>query len=175
MAVFTLFWICDVAMRYFLILQLLVLLALANFSPILAKRLLGDSFAQPLDAGFTFYDGRPIFGKSKTVRGILVSLAATSGCALLLGINAGTGAWIAAAAMAGDLISSFVKRRLALVPGAQAAGLDQIPESLLPLLLVRHLLDLTTLEIITVTVIFFVGAVVSSHVLFRLHVRDRPY
>lgn len=162
-------------MRYLLVSQLLALLAVANFSPILAKRLFGDSFAQPLDAGLSFYDHRPIFGKSKTVRGVLVSLGTTSACAPLLGLDAAAGAWIALGAMAGDLISSFVKRRLALAPGAQATGLDQVPESLLPLLIVRQLFGLTALEIIAITTIFLVGAVVSSYVLFRLHVRDRPY
>jgi hypothetical protein len=169
------FFICDIAMRYLLILQLLLLLALANFSPILATRLFGNNFAQPLDAGINYYDHRPIFGASKTIRGVLVSLAVTSGCALLLGINVVVGALIAITAMTGDLISSFIKRRLALAPGAQATGLDQIPESLLPLLAVRQLFGLTMREIIATTAIFFVGAMVSSYLLFRLHLRDRPY
>jgi hypothetical protein len=39
----------------------------------------------------------------------------------------------------GAPLSSFIKRRLALVPSSQAIGLDQIPESLFPLLACRQL------------------------------------
>ena len=42
---------------------------------------------------------------------------------------------LAAASMAGDLLASFLKRRFGLKVHAQAIGLDQIPEALLPLLL----------------------------------------
>ena len=54
-------------------------------------------------------------------------------------------------------------------------GLDQIPESLFPLLACRQVLSLTALDIIIATAIFFVGEIVLSRVLFKLHVRDRPY
>ncbi len=162
-------------MHYLLILQVLILLALANSAPIIAKRILGETFALPLDGNICFLDGRPIFGPSKTVRGVLVSLAATSACAPLFDMSATTGLLIASTAMAGDLLSSFVKRRFGLPSGAKAAGLDQIPESLLPLLACRQLLSLTALDIAVCTAIFFLGAVVLSHMMFHLHLRDRPY
>jgi CDP-2,3-bis-(O-geranylgeranyl)-sn-glycerol synthase len=54
-------------------------------------------------------------------------------------------------------------------------GLDQIPELLFPLLACRQALSLTGLDIVTGTAIFFVGEVVLSRILFKLHVRDRPY
>jgi hypothetical protein len=78
-------------------------------------------------------------------------------------------------AMAGDLFSSFVKRRLGLPPSSMALGLDQIPESLFPLLACRLLLPLTWLDIGVAVVLFFVGELVLSRILFKLHVRDRPY
>ena len=77
--------------------------------------------------------------------------------------------------MAGDLLSSFLKRRLGLQSSSKAVGLDQIPESLLPLLACRQALSLTALDIVAGTAIFFVAEVVLSRFLFRLHVRDRPY
>ena len=54
--------------------QLLVLLAIANSAPIAGKRLLGSRFSTPLDCGMMFFDGRPLFGPSKTVRGILLAV-----------------------------------------------------------------------------------------------------
>jgi CDP-2,3-bis-(O-geranylgeranyl)-sn-glycerol synthase len=78
-------------------------------------------------------------------------------------------------ALAGDLLSSFLKRRLGLQSSSMAVGLDQIPESLIPLLACRHALSLTAVDIIAGTAIFFIAEVMLSHLLFRLHVRDRPY
>jgi CDP-diglyceride synthetase len=162
-------------MQYLAVLQLLILLALANGSPIVAKRIFGTNYAQPLDGNVKFLDGRPLFGASKTVRGILTSILITSACGPLIGLDLKIGFAVAAAAMAGDLFSSFLKRRLGLQPSSQAVGLDQIPESLFPLLACRQALSLTVTDIVVGTAIFFLGEVVLSRALFRLHVRDRPY
>ena len=128
-------------MQPLLILQLLLLLAVANGTPILAKRLLGDTLDRPLDGGATFTDGRPWFGPAKTIRGIVLSLLATSLAAALIGLPWRLGAVVAGAAMAGDLLSSFVKRSVA--PSGKATGLDQIPEALLPLVASRLVVAVT--------------------------------
>jgi hypothetical protein len=65
-------------MQYLLILQLLVLLTLANGTPIVAKKIFGPRFSFPLDAGTIFFDGRPLFGHSKTIRGIVGSILVTT-------------------------------------------------------------------------------------------------
>ena len=66
------------------ILQLMVLLTLANGAPVVAKKIFGSRFALPLDFGSTFFDGRPLFGPSKTFRGIVVAvLSATAGAPLI--------------------------------------------------------------------------------------------
>ncbi len=85
------------------------------------------------------------------------------------------GALFAAASMAGDLLSSFIKRRLGMPPSSMALGLDQLPESLLPLLLCWQALNLDIPTAIVILVLFIVGELVLSKLLFRLHVRDRPY
>jgi hypothetical protein len=53
--------------------------------------------------------------------------------------------------------------------------LDQIPESLFPLLAARPLLPLTVLAVAVATTLFFVGELILSPLLFRFHLRDRPY
>ena len=155
--------------------QLLVLLAIANGTPILAKKLLDGRFAHPLDGGLRLADRRPLFGASKTIRGLLMSLLGTTAAAPLVGLDAATGTLVAATAMAGDLFSSFVKRRLALPPSSRAVGLDQIPESLFPLLACRTALALTWVDIAVVLALFFVGEQVLSRLLYLAHVRDQPY
>src|ERR1700757_1534657 len=47
------------------ILQLLVLMTLANGTPIVAKKIFGPRFSFPLDAGAIFFDGRPLLGPSR--------------------------------------------------------------------------------------------------------------
>jgi CDP-2,3-bis-(O-geranylgeranyl)-sn-glycerol synthase len=157
------------------ILQSLVILTLANGTPVVAKKILGTRFARPLDGGMTFFDKRALFGSSKTVRGVVVSILATAAGAPLIDVEAGVGALMAAAAMAGDLFSSFVKRRLDLPPSSQALGLDQVPESLLPLLVGYHALSLTAIDILIVVAIFFIGEILLSRVLYKLRLRDQPY
>jgi CDP-2,3-bis-(O-geranylgeranyl)-sn-glycerol synthase len=157
------------------ILQLLVLITLANGTPIVAKKIVGPRFSFPLDAGTVLFDGRPLFGPSKTIRGILVSVLITTASAPLIGLDLTIGAIVAGAAMAGDLFSSFVKRRLNSPPSSQALGLDQVPESLFPMLACRDALSLTIADIALGVGIFFIGALILSRFLFRAHLRDEPY
>ena len=162
-------------MQIFLILQLLILLAVANGTPVLAKTILGDRLARPLDGGTVFVDGRPLFGPAKTIRGIVLALLATPLAAALMGLPWRLGALVAALAIAGDLFSSFVKRRLGLPSSSMAIGLDQIPESLFPLLAARLLVPVSFLDVIVGVAIFFAGELVLSRILFHLNLRDRPY
>ena len=157
------------------LLALLVLLLVANGTPVLAKWVLGDRFAFPLDGGVRFVDGRPLFGPAKTIRGIVLSVAATAAAAPVVGLDGMIGAVVGAAAMAGDLFSSFVKRRLGVPTSGRATGLDQLPEALLPLLACRGALALTFADIAVAAAMFFVGEIVLSRLLFRLRVRDRPH
>src|SRR5215472_11074925 len=157
------------------ILQSVALLTIANGTPLIAKKIFGRHFAHPLDAGVTFFDQRPLFGSSKTLRGILLSILVTTASAPLIGVNPGVGTVVASAAMAGDLFSSFVKRRLNLPPSSQALGLDQVPESLFPLLACRGSLSLTVNDIVLGVAIFFVGELVVSRLLYKAHLRDEPY
>ena len=165
----------DGVMHPMLILQLLILIAVANGTPVAANKLLGDKFAWPLDGGAVFLDGRPLLGRSKTIRGAMLALFATTLAALPLGFHWEIGAVVAAGAITGDLLSSFVKRRLGLAPSSMAIGLDQIPESLLPLAACRLLLPVTLLDIAAGTMLFFAGELVLSRILYRLRLRDRPY
>ena len=115
------------------------------------------------------------YGPSKTIRGIVVSVLATSICAALMGLGWEIGALVATFAMAGDLFSSFVKRRLHLASSSMAIGLDHIPESLFPLLASRLLLTLNILDIVAGVTIFVVGALILSPLLFKLNLRDEPH
>jgi CDP-2,3-bis-(O-geranylgeranyl)-sn-glycerol synthase len=157
------------------LLGILLLLGIANGSPVLAARLLRYRFDVPLDGGRRLPDGQPVFGSSKTIRGLVVSIGSTTIAALLLGFEWSVGVGISVGAMAGDLSSSFVKRRLRLEPHAQSFGLDQIPEALLPLVLLQDRLGLSWWDIIVLLTAFVALQMGLSRLLFRLGIRDRPY
>ena len=157
------------------LLKILVLSALANGTPLAARKILGTRFSLPVDGGLKFLDGRPLFGPSKTVRGVLASIVVTTACAPLIGLDFRVGAIAAVAAMAGDLFSSFVKRRLNFPPSGQAIGLDQVPESLFPMLACRDALSLTSADIMLGVAIFFAGELTLSRLLYRFRLRDTPY
>ena len=162
-------------MHFLAMVQSIVLLALANGTPVIAKRVFGRHLARPLDAEVTFLDQRPLFGPSKTIRGVLFSILITTAGAPLVGLEPEIGGLVAGTAMAGDLFSSFVKRRLNLPPSSQALGLDQVPESLLPLLACRDVLALTVADIAVAVAIFCAGELILSRLLYRIHLRDEPY
>jgi len=133
-------------MRVWLITELLLLLVVANATPAALGLMLGERWNRPLDGGRLFLDQRPLFGKSKTVRGVLSAIAASTVCAPLAGFTLLQGALFGALAMTGDLLSSFTKRRLGYPSHCSRPLLDQLPETLLPLLVTQPLHHADALE-----------------------------
>jgi hypothetical protein len=162
-------------MQPVVILQLLFLLMLANGTPLIVKKILSERYSYPLDGNLSLADGRPLFGRSKTVRGVVLAVLATTAGAPLIGLSWKVGLLIGSFAMAGDLLSSFAKRRLKLPPSSRASGLDQVPESLFPLIACRSLMSLAVTDIVICVAMFVAGEVLLSRLLHALHLRDQPY
>jgi hypothetical protein len=155
--------------------EALLLIMVANGAPILLARLLRSRRLPPVDFGYRLPDGRPLFGASKTWPGIAAAVSATAVLAAALGYSWLAGAAAGAAAMAGDLLSSFTKRRLGVAPSGQALALDQIPEALLPALVLAYWLPLGAWEVLAAVLLFFALELPLSVALFRLGVRKKPY
>lgn len=155
--------------------ELLLLLICANGAPILLDKALGRRMNFPLDGALTAWDGRRLLGESATVRGVLGAAIATAALATLLGQDPRVGAMVGLLSMCGDAASSFVKRRLGLAPGEKATGLDQVPESLLPLLVVADRYGLMEKDIALLVLAFTLFDMVASRLLFRLNLRKRPH
>ena len=88
-----------------------------------------------MDAGFDFFDSRPLFGKNKTIGGLFS--ATLSGGMMGIAMHfyfpevlGGFPVWIGfiqgIAVIIGDTIGSFVKRRLNVLPGGPFPIVDQI-------------------------------------------------
>jgi CDP-2,3-bis-(O-geranylgeranyl)-sn-glycerol synthase len=148
-----------------------VLLLVANGSPVVLSMLTSKPRSWPVDLGLYLSDGQPLFGPSKSLPGLAVAVFATTFCSLLVGPSIWIGLLVGFFAMLGDLLSSFVKRRLGLTPGASAIGLDQIPESLLPLLICKPLLGLSWTQVLLLTLAFVVANLLISQ--FRKKARSR--
>jgi CDP-diglyceride synthetase len=156
-------------------LKILLLILVANGAPLLAYDLLRQRWGRPVDGGLVLADGRRLLGYSCTWRGLLAAMACTPLVALVLGLPPGTGLLIGLLSMAGDALSSFVKRRLGLAPGSRALGLDQIPESLLPALGIATHHGLSLPAIALVVTGFFLAELLLSQLLYRMHLRKHPY
>ncbi len=156
-------------------LKLLLLLLIANGAPILCSKFFGNRFSLPVDFGVRLKDGFPLFGSSKTFRGLISAVLVVTAFAVLLGFEWQTGLLIGVWAMLGDLFSSFVKRRLGMTPSSMALGLDQIPEALFPLIAVSSIVGLTWWQITYLVVLFIVVELVLSRILYTLKIRKKPY
>ncbi len=98
----------------------------ANATPLLVKG------KRPVDGGRVFFDGRRLLGDGKTWEGSLAGFMAGSITALILAAILGSGklavigSIASAGAILGDMVGSFLKRRLGLKRGAPAPLLDQL-------------------------------------------------
>lgn len=162
-------------MLYEIHLKVLALIIIANGAPIIARYIFRSHFDDPVDMGIRFFDKRPLFGPSKTMRGIFCAVMVTPIAAHFMEINWFTGFLIGLYAMCGDLFSSFVKRRKGYESSEMAFGLDQVPESLFPLLAVMSHFEFTLPEILAIVGVFAVLELVISRILFFMHIRLRPY
>jgi CDP-2,3-bis-(O-geranylgeranyl)-sn-glycerol synthase len=155
--------------------DILILLIATNGAPIIAARVFRSNFARPVDLGLCLHDGRPVFGSSKTWRGLVAAVAVCALLAVFLGYGFYFGAIFGLLAMVGDLFSSFVKRRLGLASSARFFGLDQFPEALVPSLYAVNVLDLPWWWALLLAAAFMLLAVLVSRPLFWLDIRKRPY
>ena len=160
---------------WYCIFQALLLLIAANGAPVITSKLLGNRLARPIDNGLNLSDGYRLFGNSKTWRGLFSALFLTTAVAILWGLEPFTGILFGALTMTGDLLTSFIKRRRGNVESSRARGLDAVPESLLPLCLLKDSLALSLIDITLIVGLFFLIEEFVSPVLYRLRIRNQPY
>jgi len=157
------------------LLEALILVLTANGTPVLASWLLGQHLAYPVDLKRSTSDGNRWLGDSKNIRGIVLSTIATALAAYMLGYDWKLGGIIGLLAMTGDIISSFIKRRMGMPVSSQAPGLDQVPESLLPLAVCASPLGLQWYQVLILVGVFWLLELLLSRILYALHIRKQPY
>lgn len=161
----------NIAMLEF---KLLLILVAVNGVPLLLHLLLGDRLSRPLDAGLMLFDGSPLLGYSKTWRGVIAGMIAGIISAFLLGFSLKLGFIFGFLSLLGDLVSSFIKRRMHRAEGDKMIGLDQVPEASLPLFVGAFLLDYGIMTIVIVTLLFFLLNLLMSPVIYLLGMAKHP-
>jgi CDP-diglyceride synthetase len=150
---------------------ILLLLGWSNFLPILGRIALKERLSAPLDLGYKWIDNRYLLGPHKTWRGIIISVIGTGLTSHFTPLGLALGLKLATYSMSGDLISSFVKRRMGLKSGSKALLLDQGLESFLPLWVLKDSLFICWTEIILIIFSFTLLEIGLSPLLCRLHLR----
>jgi CDP-2,3-bis-(O-geranylgeranyl)-sn-glycerol synthase len=154
-------WIYEVVYAFFFIFPAYV----ANAIPVV----LGGG--PPIDLGRKWFDGKPIFGSHKTIRGFaagvtagtLTGLAqefvlhsvAPSDFVLPFQFSVFVGFVVSFGALLGDLAHSFVKRRISIVEGAPLPIADQL-DFVAGAVLLSFLAPPPHLNVLTVAIIFVI-------------------
>lgn len=170
--------------EYFLKALIYVLPAyLANATPVVAVKIIGRS--TPLDMGLRAWDGRRILGDGKTVEGLLSGTAFGTLFGLLM-FNL-TEVFrspvepflLSIGAMAGDVLGSFIKRRIGVERGGPMPVLDQLGFLVFSLLFsfsvygVPHWFRADVAVALMVTTILL--HLSTNYLAYVLGLKDRPY
>lgn len=135
----------------------------------------------PIDLGRKFPDGKRILGDGKTFRGLIAGIiAGTIFGAIQIGI------WgreegiifvllLSIGALLGDIVGSFLKRRIGLSRGKAAPGLDQL-EFLAVALILGSLVKVPSLETIVTLVIITPAIHLGTNFIgYKMGQKSEPY
>ena len=162
----------------------------ANMAPVMVKNWF-KSLAIPIDSGKRI-KGKEIFGKNKTWRGFIFAILFAIVIAylqfllykfnffrdisfinysnwLLLGFLFGFGA------IFGDLIESFIKRRLNLKPGQRFIPWDQLDFVIGALIFISLIVDITLKVLLYIVIISFIGHILVNHTAYYLKIRKEKW
>lgn len=161
----------------------------ANMAPVMVKKV--NFFVLPIDFNKTI-NGKPIFGRNKTFRGVVFGIIFAIIVAysqfllyeieffknisfldyqnwLLLGFLMGLGA------LTGDLAKSFFKRRLGINPGEKFVPFDQTDFVVGASVFIIPFFDLTWGIFITSLLLSFVLHIIVNHLAFCLKIRNEKW
>jgi len=162
----------------------------ANMAPVVVRNIF-KKLTFPLDFNKTLKN-KPLFGKNKTFRGLIfgvlfaiiiaylqflffnnnifvnISIIDYSNW-ILIGLLMGFGA------IFGDLIESFVKRRLNYEPGKPFVPWDQIDFVIGALIFVYPIVNLSINKIIIILILSFILHIIVNHSAFYLKIRKEKW
>lgn len=136
----------------------------------------------PIDLGFTFVDGRRLIGDNKSIQGVILGIVSGLFIGELQSIILNDRTFIARAlilslgSVYGDLLGSFIKRRLKIRPGKILPAVDQVSFILIAIALYtiffRDLNGIQILFILSITPIIHLIANIFAYI---LGIKEVPY
>ncbi|RLG52615.1 MAG: CDP-2,3-bis-(O-geranylgeranyl)-sn-glycerol synthase [Thermoproteota archaeon] len=130
---------------------------------------------KPVDLGKRWLDGRPIFGSHKTIRGLVSAWIAGWITGLAIGAPE-YGALAGVAASLGDLLGSFIKRRMGIPPGEKAPFLIDQLDFMLPAAAVAYaMLSVDIVEVLIAILITPVLHVLTNTIAYLLGLKPHPW
>jgi len=161
----------------------------ANMAPVIVKKI--PFLVVPIDANKTL-GGQPLFGRNKTYRGfvfgVLFAIIITffqnilSSNGIFIGLEIvdyenwfSLGVLMGFGAIIGDLMESFVKRRLKYDSGKPFVPFDQTDFIIGALIFVAPIVILPFGKILTLLIMSFVLHVTVNHVAFFLKIRNEKW
>ncbi len=140
----------------------------------------------PIDFGLTLADGKRVFGSSKTWRGLFSGILFGILTAIILAIltqptlQAIQGATLVGVLLSvgthvGDLLGSFLKRRLGMKSGAEFFLTDQLLFLVVALAFAWPFHPLALDELVFLVVLTFILHKTSNIVAHRLHLKQVPW
>ena len=136
----------------------------------------------PLDGGRCLGDGRRIFGDGKTIHGFVAGIGAGTVIGVLQGVAKGPllhylslGFLLALGALLGDLMGSFIKRRLGIERGGALPGLDQLGFVIIALLLASPVEVPSWQAIVAIFLITPALHLATNFIGYKLGLKSRPY
>ncbi len=155
--------------------KMIVLLLFINATPAIMMPFFSKArpFATPMDFDLRFLDGRAWLGKHKTVGGFGFGILAGGAMGYFLGFSLSLGFGAGLLAMAGDSVSSFIKRRFSFNEGTEILILDQVFEGGFPLVLFHSAHVFSPRASGAMLIIFIVAGIFGSRLHRRFFVQTR--
>jgi CDP-2,3-bis-(O-geranylgeranyl)-sn-glycerol synthase len=146
----------------------------ANVVPAFVKKI--NLFNTPIDFEQS-WKGKRIFGSHKTWRGLIFGVIGASLFSYFQGRGLEVGFLLGLGTLVGDMIGSFIKRRLTLSPGDKNLLVDEIPGTLFALLF-AYLADLLTINLYQVIFLIIVGLpihILANMLWYKLKLKEVPW
>ena len=145
-----------------------------NLAPVLLAFFFEEKWNTPVDRGIFFFDGKPFLGSHKTIRGVAGGIMAGLFFGFLATIPLGTAVLTGIMSMAGDMLTSFIKRRLKIGEGKDFPVVDQLFEGLFPFIVLVPAFSLSFVWSFSLITFFIITAYLGSQ--FLTHVlRAKPF
>lgn len=157
---------------------------LANGSPVVIYKILHGK-TTPIDLGIIMKDGRRVLGDGKSIEGFLGGIITGFITGIIINTfiilyrNPLEYFLLSIGAMIGDLMGSFIKRRLGLERGAPAPVMDQLGFIIVALLLVWIIMGLPQWIdvniIIIIFIITFILHITTNFLAYLIGIKNKPW